>query len=325
MTLRRSTLKRVAKSLVPVTVWNQLSTLKNRGLRAAAERAGYVIASQDDYYSPLPSLPQLKRTEQRWCRPSALAGVHYDVPRMKLYLDTLLARYRDEFFALPRYEQIAMIGFGPGYTPVDALILYLMIRDLKPRRYIEVGSGVSTYYCSLAARKNAEEGHPVEMTCIEPFPAASLSSIPGIRVIADEVQNRDPAFFEQLGERDVLFIDSTHVLRIDGDVAFLYLEVLPILKLGVAVHIHDIPFPYNIPYPPQKWVFDPDPWPKFWNEAMVLQAFLCCNGDFEITLSPPLIRHFDEVFLRRMIPIYESTEENPNAFSSIWLKRVRSQ
>ena len=135
------------------------------------------------------------------------------------------------------------------------------------------------------------------------------------------MQSVDASLFQTLQSNDILFIDSSHVLRIDGDVPHLFLEVLLSLGTGVIVHVHDVPFPYNIPYPPELWIFG-QKWPMFWNEAMVLQAFLCCNSDFEIVLSTPLIRYFDEAFLRRKIATYQSVEENPNAFSSIWLKRA---
>jgi hypothetical protein len=135
------------------------------------------------------------------------------------------------------------------------------------------------------------------------------------------VQDVDLTLFTSLGQGDVLFIDSSHVLKIDGDVPLVYLEILPRLNVGAVVHVHDIPFPYNIPYPPQLWIFGQE-WPKWWNEAMVLQAFLCFNDKFRITMSTPLIRHFDEPFLRRTVPIYESIDQTPNTFSSIWLRRV---
>jgi hypothetical protein len=148
-----------------------------------------------------------------------------------------------------------------------------------------------------------------------------LSSIPGIQVMPKKVEDVDASLFQQLEENDVLFIDSSHILRIDGDVRFLFLEVLPALNVGVVTHVHDIPYPFNFPYPPDLWIFGQQ-WPMFWNEAMVLQAFLAFNANFEILLSTPLIRHFDEPFLKQGIPIYESLEQNPNAFSSIWLKRT---
>lgn len=287
----------------------------------ALDDAGYQVVRTGDYYSPLPSVSQLRTNLQRWNRPSSLAGVRYDLDEMKVILGQLLARYLKEFLAYPAYAEIARMGFGPGYTAFDALTLYMMIRHLKPRRYIEVGSGISTYYCGLAAQRNESEGSPLQMTCIEPYPYEKLSTIPGIRVVPRKVEEVDFGEFQQLEENDVLFIDSSHVLRIDGDVPFLFLEVLPSLSRGVVTHVHDIPYPYNFPYPPEHWIFGRD-WPLFWNEAMVLQAFLAFNTSFKILLSTPLIRYFDEPFLKQNIPIYESLEQNPNTFSSIWLKRM---
>ncbi len=282
---------------------------------------GYNVSRQKDYYSPLPTVSHLKKNVKRWYRPSSLAGIEYDLGAMKNLLGQLLAVYLDEFLQIPPYQEMQRAGFGWGYTPVDALILYMMIRQTKPTRYVEVGSGLSTYYCSLAAKKNVEEGFPLKITCIEPFPFKNLYSIPEIEIIAKEVQDVEPAFFDQLEENDVFFIDSSHSLRVDSDVPYLYLEILPSIKKGVFVHIHDIPFPYNIPYPPELWIFG-KPEPMFWNEAMVLQAFLCGNKDFQIILSTPMLRFFDEAFLQQNIPIYETVEQNPNTFSSLWMKRV---
>jgi hypothetical protein len=146
------------------------------------------------------------------------------------------------FPEIPPYKQLQRVGFGPGYTAVDALILYMMIRHIRPKRYIEVGSGLSTYYCSLAAARNTSEGYPLAITCIEPYPFEKLRTIPNIDIMAKQVQDVEVSFFGQLQKDDVLFIDSSHVLKIDGDVPFLYLEVLPTLNVGVVVHIHDYHF-----------------------------------------------------------------------------------
>lgn len=299
----------------------RFATWNPAAFRRALESAGFQVARDEDYYSPLPSVARLKRNVARWNRPSPLHGVQYDVEAMKTEFAELLARYLDEFLSYPPYEEVRQMGFGPGYPGMDALTLYMMIRHLKPKRYIEVGSGLSTFYCSLAARRNAGEGHPLQITCIEPYPYEKLSTIPGIQVIAKQVQDVDPSLFQQLERNDVLFIDSSHILNVDGDVPFLFLEVLPELNLGVVTHIHDIPYPYNFPYPPELWIFAQD-WPMFWNEAMVLQAFLIFNKNFEISLSTPMIRHFDEAFLKQRVPIYESVGKNPNTFSSIWLRRT---
>lgn len=285
------------------------------------EQAGYQVARDEDYYSPLPSVARLKANVARWNRPSALHGIEDDLEAMNSALAELLANYLDEFLTCPTYAKVRQMGFGPRYTAVDALTLYMMIRHLKSQRSIEVGSGVSTFYCSLAAVRNASEGHPLQITCIEPYPFEKLSTIPGIRVLPQKVEDVDVSLFRQLQENDVLFIDSSRILRVDGDVPFLYLEVLPVLNVGVVTHFHDILYPYNFPYSPELWIFGQE-WPMFWNEPMVLQAFLAFNKNFKISLSIPLIRYFDEAFLKQSIPIYESVAQNPNTFSSIWLRRI---
>lgn len=289
--------------------------------QTALEEAGFQVARNEDYYSPLPSVAQLKAGRAWWNRPSSLQGLQYDLDEMKAMLSGLISCYLNEFLMYPSYPEIKQMGFGPGYTAVDALLLYMMIRRLKPRRYLEVGSGVSTYYCSLAAQRNTGEGYPLQITCIEPHPFEKLAAIQGIQVLPRKVEDLDASLFRDLQENDVLFIDSSHILRIGGDVPFLYLEVLPALNVGVVIHIHDIPYPFNFPYPPEYWIFGRE-WPMFWNEAMVLQAFLAFNKSFKICLSAPLIRHFDEEFLKQTVPIYEPVEQNPNTFSSIWLRRL---
>ena len=250
-----------------------------------------------------------------------MLGVDYDLNLFKTELARLIGRYGREFTELPPYFEIARRGFGPGYTPLDGLLLYMMIRDRKPRKYLEVGAGISTYYCSMAGLRNEAEGYPLSITCIEPNPFDALGTIANIRCLHLEAQSVDPSEFSGLCDGDVLFIDSSHILKVGGDVAFLYLEVLPILKPGVLVHVHDVPFPYNFPFPPDLWIFG-GTWPMFWNEAMVLQAFLAFNSQFKIIMSMPLIRFFDEGFLKDSFHNYKTLAEEPNTFSAIWLQRT---
>lgn len=297
-----------------------------RAERRIFEAMSLKVAQKSDYYSPLPTETILEQNERRWNRPSAMTGVSFDVELYKRRLSELIQKYSNELRALPPYAEITSLGFGPGYPEFDAFLLFMTIRETKPRRYLEVGSGMSTYYCSLAAAQNSKERHPLTIQCIEPFPYEKLKSIQGIDIVHSEVQDVGVEFFLQLEENDVLFIDSTHVLKIDGDVPFLFLEVLPRLRKGVRIHIHDIPFPYNTPYPADLWVLgkcDISPrWPVYWNEAMVLQAFLAFNSAFEIEMSTPMIRHFDEPFLIGTVPQYKSVEKEPCTFSSIWIRKT---
>jgi len=277
----------------------------------------------DDFYSVMPVLSRLKQTRARWDKPSDMVGVHYDLDPMRANLERLVQAYGDEW-AQRNYALDLRAGYGHGFTEIDAMLTYMQMRDLKPKRYIEVGSGLSTYYNSLAATRNRAQGHDVRMSCIDPFPFKKLSEVEGLDIIAKEVQDVDPAFFEQLDEGDVLFIDSTHTVKIDGDVPYLFLEVLPRLRKGVTVHIHDIPFPYNIPHPTDSYIFGRD-WPWYFAEAMLLQSFLAFNDSFQTTMSVPMLRHHDEDFLRRAVPNYQRIVGGDDIFPacSFWMKRVQ--
>jgi predicted O-methyltransferase YrrM len=312
------------RKALPSGVYGQLRDVKNSPARMfqwTMDACGFVVARKSDYYSPLPSRRKLKPTMGRWTKPSLLRGVAYDLAEMKVTLGDIVGRYHAEFMDLLQYEEALALGFGPGYPRLDALVLYAMLRAKKPARYVEVGSGLSTYYASLAGRKNASDGRPMQITCIEPNPFEALKTIPGVTVLQTEVQDVGLELFTELGEDDVLFIDSSHIVRLDGDVPFLFLEVLPSLGEGPLIHIHDIPFPYHCPYPAEYWIYK-SVWPMWWNESMLLHALLCGNKQFAVTLSTPLLRFHDEAFLKQLIPGYQTIEEEPNTFSSIWLKRV---
>lgn len=322
-------MKLLIKRLLPASIWQALRAARHRLtrlIRRLLETCGLVVARSGDFYSPLPSEFSLQKTRSRWAGPSSLRGVAFNLDDMKRRLRSLVSNYWEEFAALPPFQELREAGYGPGYTHVDAFVLYAMIRDLKPRRYIEIGSGLSTFYCDLARRANSKAGQQhTEILCIEPYPYRNLRQIEQIQVIQELVQDVPLETFTILTEGDILFIDSSHVVRLGGDVPYLFLEVLPAIPPGVHIHVHDISFPFNVPYPPEFWTLGEHPqsphWPMYWTEPMLLQAFLAFNSAFEITLSCPMLRHFDEEFCRRELPIYQPVTVEPNAFSSIWLKR----
>lgn len=283
---------------------------------------GYNVARKADYYSPLPVLDDLRRTRARWDRPSELPGLDVDPTGLATRLVKLADAWEDDFVETSgEYTANLHRGFGPGYPAFDARTLYYMLREHKPAHYLEVGSGLSTYYASLAAGRNAEDGRPVQLTCVEPYPFDELRRLEGIDLQEAFVQDVPLERFTALREGDVLFIDSTHVLKLDSDVAYLFLEVLPRLAPGVLVHVHDIPLPHNVPFPTDTWVFG-ERWPMYWNEAMVVQLFLAFNSAFEIELSTPLVRHHDETVLTERFPDYVPVADDPNPPSSLWLRRV---
>ncbi len=340
-------MKAILRAVLPGRVWMRLSHAKMRFIRekrkivrgvlkGALRKSSWIthylsakdlnelglnVARIEDFYSPLPVVTCLEKSSDRWLKHSELVGIEWDIEEMKLLLENLVRRHAEEYRTVPPYEQNRR--YGLGFTPLDAMVLYFMIREIQPKRYLEVGSGIATKYCSLAAERNAEAGRPVRITCIEPYPEEALGSIPGIELRKKEVQDVELAMFERLEPGDILFIDSTHIVKIDGDVPYLFLEVLPRLRKGVIVHIHDIPFPYTFPYPPGFWILKRD-WPVFWTEAMLLQAFLCHSSAYRIRLSLPLLRYYDECFLRSSIPAYDQLgKDGYDTYSSIWIQKVQ--
>ncbi|MFL6157422.1 MAG: class I SAM-dependent methyltransferase [Marmoricola sp.] len=283
---------------------------------------GLNIVARKDYYSTLPVLEEITSTRERWDRPSDLPGIDVNVQVLVKNLGGLADAWEQEFGEVaPEHAANAARGFGPGYPAFDARTLYYQVRQHKPKRYLEVGSGLSTYYASLAAARNAAEGSPMSITCIEPYPYDALRTIDGLELVEGFVQDVPVERFAELEAGDVLFIDSSHALKIDSDVAYLFLEVLPRVRPGVLVHIHDVPFPYNTPFPAQTWILGERP-PVYWNEAMVVQAFLAFNSAFEVQLSTPMVRHYDEQFLLDSFEDYTELAQDPNPPSSLWLQRV---
>ena len=320
--------KQRAARILPTRTVEQLDRLaywgrrgRVRAVRGLAGALGFNIVKRDDYYSTLPVLADLEATRARWDRPSELVGIDLDLPGMRKRLDELVDRWEADFRATTgSYYDNCAAGFGPGYPHLDARTLYYLLREHRPARYLEVGSGLSTYYANLAAGRNAADGAPMQLTCIEPYPFTALQEMTGVDLLAGFVQDVPLARFEELRSGDVLFIDSSHALKIDSDVAYLFLEVLPRLAPGVLVHLHDVPFPYNVPFPADTWLFG-ERWPVFWNEAMVVQTFLAFNTAYEIVLSLPLLRYDDEAALMGF-PDYVPVAEDPNPPSSLWLRRV---
>jgi len=252
-----------------------------------------------------------------------LTGVAYDLEAMKALLGTLVGEYGSELASLPSYEDSKTLGYGPGFTIVDAQVTYWMVRHLKPKRYLEVGSGLSTFYAWQAAQRNAKEGKPCDLACIDPYASDKVKTIPGLEIIQKPVQSLDPAFFDRLEEGDVFFIDSTHVVKLDGDVPDVYLEAVPRLAPGVWIHSHDVHFPYNVPHPAEAYVLNAK-WPMVWTEAMLLQAFLSHNPNYRLELAAPMLRHFDEPFLKETLPGYRSTvpADYDTHFGSVWYRRL---
>lgn len=200
-----------------------------------------------------------------------------------------------------------------GFEEGDADLYYLMIRNLKPKKIIEIGSGFSTLLALEAIRKNAAEGHTTELTCVEPYEYEWLGQFSEITLIRKKVEELDPSFFNTLEEGDFLFIDSSHMIRPENDVLFEYFEVLPALKKGVVIHIHDIFSPRHYL---KSWMMEEY---RFWNEQYLLESFLSFNDSFEILFSLNYLKndHYDAI-----APVLKNITPASNS-ASFWMRKIK--
>jgi hypothetical protein len=255
------------------------------------------------FHQPIPDTRELPAT--LWKQPSNLVGIKMNEAKQLDLLRNHLTNFRDEYENLP-------VEPPPGqrrpFHGVDALVAYCMVRHFRPRLIIEVGSGFSSLLLGQAAATNKNSA----LICIDPFPRDFLrDGLPGLQsLIAKKVQDIDLEFFSQLQSGDILFIDSSHTVKIGGDVNYLFLEVLPRLKPGVIVHVHDIFLPLEYR---RDWVLDEF---RFWNEQYLLQAFLTFNSEFEVLLGNSYLNHNHQEDLKAAFPNLSSW-----ASGSFWMRR----
>jgi predicted O-methyltransferase YrrM len=283
---------------------------------ARLERAGWHV-TRNHYYSPVPDLGALP--PDVFERESELPGVDL---REDAQLELLaeLEAFRGELAELPDEPTGDPHRFhsrNEAFGPVDAGVLYSLLRRLKPARLVEVGTGFSTLLAAQALARNAAEGRPASHVAIDPWPFQWVGgSFPaGVDSIPKPVQEVPLSTFEALDAGDVLFLDSSHVAKIGSDVNFEVLEVLPRLRPGVVVHVHDIFFPRDYD---RAWVEDHH---RFWNEQYVLQAFLAFNDAYEVLWTSHLHHLRRPERLREAFPAYADGLAHVLPVS-LWMRRT---
>jgi predicted O-methyltransferase YrrM len=282
------------------------------------QRAG-VHLTPSTFYSPIPDTRTLPAS--LWEPRAELPGVDLRERAQVELLDELASAWRREYDALPRTPA------GPGEPPrfylhnrrfgaVDAEIAYAMVRQHKPRRIVEIGSGQSTLLLLEALRANERDGAFGQVTACEPYPddyVREAAADSRLTLEAAPLQDVPLDVFTALGKNDVVFIDSTHVCRIGSDVQYELLEILPRLAPGVLVHVHDVFLPAEYP---RDWVVRQH---RFWNEQYVLQAFLAFNSAFEVVWGSSLMHLRHPGRLAAAVASYDEATQHPGSF---WIRRT---
>lgn len=281
--------------------------------RAIFNRVG-VFPIRDHYYEPMFNPAHLRHSLEQERK---LPGIDWNVAGQLALLERF--HFNEELEKLPRAPKgdlefyFGNANFGAG----DAEYLYNMVRLHKPANLIEIGSGFSTLLAHQAVRMNMHEdaNYCCRHVCIEPYEMEWLSRLEGVEIVRQPVEGIEVDLFRALGRNDILFIDSSHVIRPQGDVVHEFLEILPILQPGVFVHIHDIFSPRDYP---KGWVVDEV---RLYNEQYLLEAFLCCNDKFEVTGALNYLKHHYPEKLAEKCLVFR---QNPDVYEpgSFWIRRV---
>jgi len=264
-----------------------------------------VFPIRNHYFEPLFDSRALKRPLEQIRN---LPGINWSVEEQLNLLECFC--FNDELKGIPdsRTGELVFHFNNVSFESGDAEFLYNLIRLKKPARVFEIGSGNSTLMAIRAIDRNKKENaaYRCRHLCIEPYEQPWLEKT-GVTVVRQRVEEVDKEIFAELGKDDILFIDSSHVIRPQGDVLFEYLELLPDLKAGVIVHIHDIFSPRDYP---KEWIMDEM---RLWNEQYLLEAFLTSNRDWKVLGALNYLHHNHYEELRTKCP-YLTRDSEPGSF-----------
>jgi hypothetical protein len=275
-----------------------------------AEAAGYNVLERT-FYSPVPEVQSIDLERIRSRR--EVPGINFNLPGA---IETLarLAPLTHELEAVPGQKTPgAPFWFNNNsFTDFDAAVLYTMLRELKPKRYIEVGCGYSSLVSAAALKKNIQEGHRCRATYIDPEPRLDLRDKLGFaELLLLPIQNVPLSTFRELEPGDVLFIDTSHVLKLQGDVEYELVHMVPSLRVGVWIHIHDIFTPYDYP---EDWL---NKRLRFvGNEQYAVECLLSGGDRFRVELPLYCLWQEKREVLKKFFPRGQTRPQ------SLWIRRV---
>jgi hypothetical protein len=281
------------------------------GSRAAAFPAGH-------FYSPVVDVGDVaSRAAAIWPPQPVVQGIDFDDGSHRRVLEEVFPKFMGDFDypeqLLPGSAPTQFFTANDQFGWLDARALFVLLRQWRPRRLIEVGSG----YSSLLIADINRRWFDCAMTfiCIEPYPPAFLKApVPGIsRLIASQVQSLSLAEFTALEAGDVLFIDSSHVSKTGSDVNFLYFDVLPHLQPGVRIHIHDVFLPHDYP---REWVLEQK---RSWNEQYLVRALLMYSSALRVEFGCAYAFHAHR---ERVAAALGRPLDRAFGGASLWLKKI---
>jgi len=299
----------ILRSLVrPKRTAEEMARLQNHVAVISQERdelkrvlaAAGTFAPPGHFYSPVASkqdiedhLARLKKTSMV----AALPAIQTDDHAQLEFLESLKAYYCQVPFQPGPVQGLLYQFDNPNFSYADGTILFCVMNYLRPRRLIEIGSGFST--CAILDTNRISLDSKTQITSIEPHAKLLRSLIAKsndpLTIIESKLQDADLAVFDELDAGDILFVDSTHISKAGSDVNYIIFDILPRIKPGVIVQIHDIYLAYEYP---DVWLREG----RAWNEAYLLRAFLEYNEHFKIRLFVSHMQGAHEEWFRQNMP-----------------------
>lgn len=268
------------------------------------------------YYSPIPSREEvLTHIKSRKLPSSQLVGIEMNSENQFNLLNDYVQLYKDLPFPEKQIPEVRFFYENMWFGYADAIYLCCFLRKFKPKKIIEVGSGFSSAVM-LDTIDGYFSGRP-EVTFIEPYPDRLNSLLrekdrQQVKLIDKKIQEVPFDIFSTLDDGDLLFIDSSHVIKCGSDLQFLMFEVLPYLKPGVVVHFHDVFYPFDYP---SEWLENG----IYWNENYFLRAFLSYNSEWKIVFFNTYVHHMFGDFIKDKMPL---CAKNPGG--SLYIQRQQN-
>jgi predicted O-methyltransferase YrrM len=217
-------------------------------------------------------------------------------------------QYNNNLQQIPFHETTAsttLVWKNHFFPGLDMVLLYTLLAQLQPNRYVEIGSGTST---KLAAKAKAEQQLSFSITCIDPSPRNEIKAVAD-KWFAVPLQEAPLSLFENLEANDVLFFDGSHLLHANSDVQWFFLEVLPLLKQGVVVQVHDIYLPYDYP---------PNMCNRFYAEQYMLATMLLSNPDRYEIMAANFYMSEDDELKQILQPLWKELPDVEQHGGSLW-------
>ena len=250
------------------------------------------------YYSPIPHREDIKQLKNKNDSPKPqLPDINLNREKQKKILNDYIQFYKDLPFPENKKENFRYFYNNDYFGYSDAIFLFSFLLKNKPKKIIEIGSGFSSAVI-LDTIENFFPKRP-DVIFIEPNPGRLNNLIfekdrNNFKLINKKLQETSIDIFSQLKTGDLLFIDSSHVIKYGSDLQTLFFNILPFLPEGVFVHFHDIFYPFEYPYE----------WLKkgiYWNEIYFLRAFLSYNYNWEIYFFNTYVSNeFEDIISKNM-------------------------